>query len=425
MRYGRILNVLACLLVFVICACVQQQTVDLAEVKKTKKKFVGSESCRACHADQYAAWQKTAHSRLAVNLKENPDAFVVDYNPETIRADLKKLEEAGKLKVALNDLFIPEKSELRYAIGADWKQRYVIEKDGVLYLAPIQYFIKSGNWAGYNEDSWEKRPWMQKCGGCHVTGVEYNFESPGNSTFNEPGIGCEACHGAGSWHASLPKTAILEKQDTIVNPAKLPTGLAVQVCGSCHVRGSSTKAKGASFPVGYEPGKVLNEYFDMTSFAGGQENRHYPNEQAKSHHQQYQDWLLSKHFDEGVGCTACHYVHDNAEDQNNYQTKKTSGSRTCFACHVMVNTQLAHSIHSFGNCIGCHMPRIAKSTDHNDIHSHSFIPLTPEETIKDPKNPNSCQGCHRHKNADINELNNKFKAFEVLPTPTAQQSKTR
>lgn len=55
------------------------------------------------------------------------------------------------------------------------------------------------------------------------------------------------------------------------------------------------------------------------------------------------------------------------------------------------------------------MPRIAKSAESGDIHSHVFIALLPEDTIANPEIPNSCQACHKHKDEDVNKLNEDLK----------------
>ena len=73
----------------------------------------------------------------------------------------------------------------------------------------------------------------------------------------------------------------------------------------------------------------------------------------------------------------------------------SQGSKVCFECHEQVNRKGPHAIHSFANCVGCHMPRIAKSAESGDIHSHVFVTLLPEDTLRIPKIPNSCQTCHR------------------------------
>jgi hypothetical protein len=159
-----------------------------------------------------------------------------------------------------------------------------VEKDGDLFISPIQYNADTHRWVNYHEADWGERPWLLKCGGCHASGVDLE-----KKTFVEPGVSCEACHGKGSWHAALPKTAVFEKRQTIINPAKLTMGVAVQICGSCHNRGKATKKKGAGWPVDYEPGKALEAYY--TSITYGTDKKHmYSNEFSKGHHQQFIDW---------------------------------------------------------------------------------------------------------------------------------------
>jgi hypothetical protein len=63
------------------------------------------------------------------------------------------------------------------------------------------------------------------------------------------------------------------------------------------------------------------------------------------------------------------------------------------------------------------MPRIAKSAESGDIHSHVFVTLLPEDTLKNAKIPNSCQTCHEHKNQDLNELQTAWKALAKIPKP--------
>ena len=107
----------------------------------------------------------------------------------------------------------------------------------------------------------------------------------------------------------------------------------------------------------------------------------YANEFSKGHHQQYIDWRQSKHHTEGVSCTSCHFVHKLGVSSTGSQTKE-AGSKQCLSCHQVVNNNLGHSIHSFANCVGCQMPRIAKSAESGDFHSHVFITLLPKDTLK-------------------------------------------
>lgn len=373
------------------------------------KEYVGTDVCKSCHLEHFDAWSRTLHSRMLQDAVKNADAIVTEIDPVVIRADLEKIQ--AKLKIPAGEVYIPARDEILYTIGSQWKQRYLVKKDGELYIAPIQFNIDSGTWVNYHEADWDKRPWVAKCAGCHATGVDIE-----TGDFVEPGVGCESCHGPGSLHAALPRTAVFEKRETIVNPAKLTGGLAVQVCGSCHNRGKA-RHEGAGWPVGYQPGKALESYYKSTSFEAGDTKHVYANEFAKGHHQQYLDWKQSKHAAEGITCVSCHTVHELGNPVIRGQTRGGAGSKSCMNCHEQLNANGPHSIHSFGNCVGCHMPRIAKSAESGDIRSHVFVTLLPKDTLENPKIPNSCQTCHRHKDEDLADLQRRYDTLVRLSRP--------
>jgi hypothetical protein len=401
--------VLLGLFALVVINCGGEQAVDVKKLMAQPKAYVGSDTCKMCHLEHFDSWMMTLHSRMTQEPQKNKDVIIADFDEKRIREDLAKLGD--KLKVPADQIFIPKVEDIKYTIGSQWKQRYIVEKNGILYIAPIQYFADTDRWVNYNEATWDKNPWLLKCGGCHATGVDLDKQK-----FSEPAVTCEACHGKGSWHAALPKTAVFEKRQTIVNPSKLTSGVATEICGSCHNRGKATKYKDAEWAVGYEPGKALEIFFKSTSFAGGDATHLYGNEFSKAHHQQYIDWKQSKHFKEGVSCVSCHYVHQIGVPPTRSQTQ-AAGSKQCFQCHVQINQNMAHSIHSFANCVGCHMPRIVTSAESGDLHSHVFATLLPSETLKNKDMPNSCQTCHKHKNEDLKELQAEWEALAKIPKP--------
>lgn len=397
--------ILGLMLLFFV-SCGNNQKVDVEKIISQPKSFVGSDACKMCHLEHYDSWKMTMHSRTIRDAQKNVDVIIAPIDEKKIREDLAKLGD--ELKVSADQVYVPKIDEILYTIGSQWQQRFLVKKDDTLYIAPIQYNADTHRWVSYHEEDWDKRPWLLLCGGCHLTGVDLE-----KNTFNEPNVSCESCHGKGSWHAALPKTAVFEKRQTILNPAKLTMGVSVQICGSCHNRGKSTQHEGSDWPVGYEPGRALVAYFESTSYAGGDVEHFYPNEFSKGHHQQYLDWEKSKHFREGVTCTSCHYVHQIGLPPTRSQTI-SAGSKQCFDCHIILNKVQAHNIHSFANCIGCHMPRIVKSAESGDLHSHVFTTLVPKDTLANPEVPNSCQACHRHKDADLEKFQ---KVYE--PTPSA------
>lgn len=369
---------------------------DVKEILSKPKTYVGSEECKFCHLEHFDSWKNTLHSRTIMDVTQNRDALIAEIDPDVIRADLKKLEK--DLKVPLDKIYIPKVEDIKYTIGMQWKQGFLIEKNGELYVAPIKYNAKTDRWVNYHEDDWDKRSWTKYCAGCHAMGV--NLET---KTFSEPSVGCEACHGPGSHHLALPEKAIFDKRLTIVNPSHLPAGFRTQICGSCHGSGKSTKVKDVEWAVSYQPGQALGLYFKSPHYDDANIKDVYAGDFGKGHHRQYLSWKLSGHAREGVTCTSCHYVHQLGVPPTQFQTKG-SGSQQCLMCHKIINQNMAHSIHSFGNCIGCHMPRIAMSDESGDNHSHTFVALLPKDTLNNPKIPNSCQTCHKHKDTDLATL---------------------
>lgn len=396
-KNGWRLLLLAVIFVLAIAGCGRSRAdKEIEEILARPKSYVGSERCQYCHLEHYDSWRNTLHSRTMQDATEYRDSILAVIDPEAIRADLRKME--SELKVPIDEIYIPALKDIQYTIGMQWKQGFLVEKEGNFYVAPVQYNAKSNQWFTYHEEDWDKRPWNKYCGGCHAMGVDLE-----KNTFSEHRVGCEACHGPGSHHAALSETAVFDKRKSIINPSHLPVSFRTEICGSCHNRGKSTRMGDVEWPVGYTPGKVLGLYYASTSYSEGDIKDFYANEFSRGHHQQYLDWKLSTHAREGVNCTSCHYVHQLGLPPTQFQTKG-AGSQQCMECHKLINNNLAHSIHSFGSCVGCHMPRIVKSAESGDTHSHVFVTLLPEDTMKNPNIPNSCQACHKHKDTDVEIL---------------------
>ncbi len=392
--------------------------IDAKKLLSQPKAYVGSDVCKSCHLEHFDAWKRTLHSRMLQDAKANRDVLVTDIVEEKVRADLAL--KGDKLKVPADKIFVPKESDVLYTIGSQWKQRYLIRHEGKLKIAPTQFNVDSGRWVNYHEHDWKKRPWLKKCGGCHATGVDLEKD-----TFVEPGVGCEACHGPGSHHAALPSDETFEKRTTIINPSKLTGGVAVQICGSCHNRGKSTQVKGSGWPVGYRPGKALEVYYRSIApkhkkiYSDPEAKEHY---HSKGHHQQYLDWTRSKHADSGIDCMTCHNVHELGNPLFRSKTK-AQGDKLCTSCHEPMEAVGAHAVHSFGNCLNCHMARVAKSAESGDIRSHVFDVILPKEGLEWGM-PNSCQTCHKHEKEDPSDLQKRWDALTGRETAAEDTAKT-
>jgi predicted CXXCH cytochrome family protein len=339
--------------------------------------YTGSLECKKCHERKYLEWATTLHSKMMQDVKANPQVIVGDFDsPSKIRTF--------------------KKEDVHYAIGNKWKQQY-LKKEGDDYVVlPATYNISADEWVPYYPDSPQKRLWFKECAGCHATGVD-----PASKIFKEPGIGCEACHGPGSNHArAMPGFEI----PTIINPARLTPAASAHVCGSCHARGKDKSGQYA-YPLDYLTARGtgnLNLHFDIVKRKNNPE-MFWMSGDSKYNYMQYIDWQQSSHAKAGITCSDCHLIHERTTP---FQTRLV-GDNLCKSCHSTTDNRMAHKIHTFGSCIACHMPRTGTSAESGDIRSHTFKFISPELTIKRggaEKQPNSCSGCHKHKDTPLEDL---------------------
>ncbi len=135
------------LAVVALAACGVEQPVDVKAITSQPKTFVGSDTCKMCHLEHYDSWKMTQHSRMIQDAKKNRDVIVVPIDEKRIRADLAKLSK--KLKVPADKIYVPTVDEILYTIGSQWKQRYIVRKDGTLFISPIQYNLETHRWVNY------------------------------------------------------------------------------------------------------------------------------------------------------------------------------------------------------------------------------------------------------------------------------------
>ena len=80
----------------------------------------------------------------------------------------------------------------------------------------------------------------------------------------------------------------------------------------------------------------------------------------------------------------------------------------CKSCHTTQQYRSVHRIHTFGSCVRCHMPRVAKIGEAGDAHSHTFRFLFPQATIESRRpgyaSPTHATACHHHKETPTEDL---------------------
>lgn len=382
--------------------------------------FVGSASCGACHEEKYEGWKNSGHPYKVVSKDDVVSGtaypeWVTAMHGETYAVDDDFFSDQASI-MAINANTFPSGGwdDVSYVIGGyGWKARFmgtdgyiitgVDDTDYVQYNPPYFPDIYGPN--AYDDvdassalyHTGELMPYT--CGTCHTTGwvPDEDAETDGDlsdnqdglegiwGTWVEPGIGCEACHGAGLSHVSDPYNVY-----TPLDP--------YETCSDCHIRG-------------YE--------YEIDASGG-----------FIKHHEQYEEMMNSNHA--VVGCEGCHDAHNpvrwadeyvsldgTSSDPNPDYTNRSGVRVECESCHFSEAAAYAEwatdSLASMGgvSCEQCHMPGVAKSavkagTYHGDVAGHLFginVDVDPKEdpdlstTGTNPANPYisldfACGGCH-------------------------------
>ena len=367
-----------------------------------KAHFVGSESCKGCHAEAYAGWKQTRMANVVLDPKAHPEAVLGNFS--------KAAETVGKAS-ANGSPMLPgfELKDVAFVYGSRWKQRYFAKRGDDYFPLGAQWDVEKKRWLPYHveagTDWWvahygpanSDRPTGPTCDGCHS--VNYNVETKQVTEWN---VGCEKCHGPGSEHVAHPAKA------NIVNPETLDFVRANDTCIQCHSQGqpltNPIAGRYYDWPVGYLPGEKLADYWKLEELKFGTTNFYqFADETAHKNRMQGNDFVQSNMYHRELRCFDCHQVHSN---KNLANLAVADSNKLCLGCHTEDNpaglkgTVSEHTHHAAGGagsrCVACHMPKIEQTIKDNYVHAHTFRFITPGETERSGI-PNACTSCHSDK----------------------------
>lgn len=259
--------------------------------------YVGSDTCRACHEDQYASWHRTYHRTMTQ--WPTPEAVKADFNGVVltnagVRFTLRRRGDAFFVHMESEhpgtpDRPAPEPVEVPLGLvtGSHHMQVFWVPNGlGNCQVGfPFTWLIPEGRWVPRNSTfirppDFEHRPetWNHVCARCHATATQPNLDRASltwRTQVQELGIACEACHGPGERHVAWARAretsaaagggragrrlspsenrdgdeqaevaetaggeattaAGLDEDLYIVHPKHLPPERASQICGFCH-----------------------------------------------------------------------------------------------------------------------------------------------------------------------------------------------
>ena len=381
------------------------------EEKKTIS-YAGSSSCRECHEKFYELWSTSMHG-LAMQ----------PYTPTFARAQLTPQQKdvvIGKFKyradieggvVIETEPNGKKKYRIEHVMGGKNVYYFLTPyKKGRLQTLPVAYDVNKKEWfdtaasgmrhfpGGERSQTvnWKESPYTfnTACYSCHVSQLSTNYDPKKDAyhtTWTEPGINCETCHGPAGEHNKIAKATPKGKplpEFRIIRTRTMTKQQRNDLCSSCH-------AKASPLTIEYKPRERFFDHFDLVTLEDGD---YYPDGRDLGENYTMTSWLMSPCAKSGqLDCIHCH------TSSGRYRFKEEAKANdACFPCHEeRVKNAAVHTHHQEGSqgnmCISCHMPMTAFARMNRS--DHSMLPPAPAATIAF-KSPNACNLCHADKDAE-------------------------
>lgn len=377
--------------------------------------YVGSEACKECHQDQWAAWSES-HHREAIQ-RPSQDSVLGHFHGAAIapeQAERPVVDAAGAFSVqseVANQT--PKTYPVRYTFGHSPLQQYLLDVgEGRLQAWSWAWDSRSEGEGGQRWFSlspglstapgdplhWTGRGfnWNSMCADCHSTGIEKNYSTEDDSydtRFAELAVGCEACHGPASKHLNWARTDSNSPRAGLVELDGQQG--EINACAQCHSRRVQLKEA-------FNPSKkYLNHYAPALL----EEGLYHPDGQINEEVYVYGSFLQSRMHRQGVTCSHCHEPHGAA--------LRESGNNLCTQCHSptankdfpsLKAASYDHPDHTFhpkdspgAQCVSCHMPtKIYMGADRR--HDHGFRLPRPDLSISLGV-PDPCLNCHKERDS--------------------------
>lgn len=346
--------------------------------------YVGKEVCKNCHLSHYESFIQTGMGRsFGLATKERSRA-VFDgkaiYDPKVDMYYVAGWKDDSmfitEYRLRGSDTVHKRTVPISHIIGSGHHTNSHFWMDnGYVFQAPLTYYTQKGRWdlpPGYEETNTRfGRKIDMECMSCHNAMPTVAEGSINKFTHIPDGIDCERCHGPGEVHVQLKMQGIIvdtskEADRSIVNPARLPWKLQVDVCQRCHLQGNNVLKPGKTF-ADFRPGKALSDVFQVWM----------PKAQSGS-------FFMAGHA-ERLQMSAC-FKGSNKGDVEAYNPEMNF---TCISCHDPHVSVRKTNIQKFNNtCINCHNANSTKSI----LHSCS------ESAQKRQSLSNNCVSCHMPSN---------------------------
>ncbi|HEX5100927.1 MAG TPA: multiheme c-type cytochrome [Polyangiaceae bacterium] len=407
----------------------------------------GSGACRSCHPSEHDSWHRSFHRTMTEIA--SPSSVRGPWDGVRVEADGRSVElsrRGAEYWIRLPDpdlvatlLHAGVREPTRTAplvsrrvlltTGSHHHQAYWVkgERGNELRLAPITYLIAEGRYVS-RHDAFLQPPdapahatrWNSNCIQCHATRGEPRLDEHADvftTSAAELGIACEACHGPGGAHVAKQQNPVTRfashlsgaPDPSIVNPKRLSSARASEVCGQCHAY--FVPRDEASFwtrGYDYRPGDALDgsrALLEPRSTERGlveaaAESLFWGDGTIRVGGRELNALRASACFTRGAGehqlsCLSCHSLHDS--EPNDQLRHGDALDAPCIHCHrAEASAGSSHSHHAPGSpgasCVSCHMPFTSYAL-FTAIRSHRIDSPNAFVTAETGR-PNACNLCH-------------------------------
>ena len=395
--------------------------------------FVGSSKCASCHADQYAAWQRSTHA--AAGAAASQARTIARFNGPPIRfrdAEVTPRAQGGTITFTVRQTGRPELTfRAEGAVGGGHMvgggtQGFVSRfPDGTVRFLPFDFIRRENAWF-CNTNGRANRGWVPvtadlaladcsdwppmrvlgdelrftNCQSCHGSQIEVALDSTAHAyrtTYTSLGINCESCHGSGRRHIELVTSGESARTGDIGMEALavVDKDRSLGTCWQCH-------ALKDQLAPGYRSGAdLLSHYSTLLPILG--DAPFYADGRVRTFAYQ-QGHLYSDCYRSGsMTCTTCHDPHSQGyRDVAGAALPGRFDDRQCTSCHASkVADATAHTKHkpaSDGSrCVSCHMPYLQEpeiGTALRYARSDHSIPIPRPAFDSTLGVVSACRGCH-------------------------------
>ncbi len=362
--------------------------------------LAGSVSCRECHPAFYSLWESSNHGRTVrpyssevvgpfaspAEVDAGGERYVVDPRAGTVR----QVGEGGA------------ELEVAYAVGGrDVLYLLTPLERGRLQVLPVAWDVGEEAWFDTTASAVRHTgegpvegalPWTDRaltfntaCRDCHVSHGTTWYDAATDSyetSWAEPGISCEACHGPAAEHVRVCLAAGEEDPADLAirRFGDLDHAQVNAACGACHARAVPLTGH-------FQPGDAFFDHFDLVTL---EHPDHHPDGRDLGENYTLTSWMLSPCVANGeLDCLHCHTASGRFRHAE-------QPDRACEPCHADRIAEVeAHSHHpcgaSGGRCIDCHMP--ATEFARMRRSDHSMRPPTPS-VAQALGSVDACTACH-------------------------------